>query len=63
MIPKSVRKERMAENIAIRDFSLTDEEMEAIAVLDTGRSLILDLHAPETVERLYGIPEAEEAGA
>ena len=42
VIPKSVHKERMKENIDIFDFSLDDAEMERMAVLDTGRSPIYD---------------------
>ena len=42
VIPKTVHKERMAENLNILDFTLTDEEMQAIAGLDTGRSPIYD---------------------
>lgn len=42
VIPKTVHKERMVENLDIFDFSLTDEEMAAIARLDTGRSPIYD---------------------
>lgn len=40
VIPKSVRKERMAENLDIFSFTLTDEDMKAIATLDTGKSTI-----------------------
>ena len=42
VIPKSVRKERMAENLDIFDFTLSDEEMRRMYVLDTGRSPIYD---------------------
>lgn len=42
VIPKSVRKERMAENLNIFDFTLDDGEMKRMAVLDTGRSPIYD---------------------
>lgn len=36
VIPKSTHKERIEENIAIWDFSLTDEEMNQISSLDQG---------------------------
>lgn len=42
VIPKTVRRERMAENLALFDFSLSAGEMQAIAALDTGRSPIYD---------------------
>ena len=42
VIPKTVRKERMIENFNILDFTLTDQEMDAIAKLDTGKSPIYD---------------------
>ena len=42
VIPKSVHKERMIENFNILDFSLSDEEMAAIAALETGKSPIYD---------------------
>lgn len=42
VIPKSVRKEKMVENFNIFDFSLSADEMEAIARLDTGKSPIYD---------------------
>lgn len=48
IIPKSTHVERMRQNIDLFDFALTDEEMAAIAALDTGRSLFFDHHDAET---------------
>ena len=42
VIPKSVHKERMIENFNILDFTLSKEEMDAIALLETGKSPIYD---------------------
>ena len=42
VIPKTVRRERMAENLNIFDFALDEQDMEAIRSLDTGRSTIYD---------------------
>lgn len=36
VIPKSTHKERIEENFAIWDFTLTDEEMKKISLLDMG---------------------------
>ena len=52
VIPKSVRPERMAENIAVYDFHLAPEDMDLIATLDTRRSCFLSHRDPETVKWL-----------
>lgn len=51
-IPKSVRKERMEENINIFDFELNDEDMEAIKTLDTSASSFFDHRDPAMVKWL-----------
>jgi diketogulonate reductase-like aldo/keto reductase len=51
-IPKSVRKERMAENLNSLDFQLTAEEMEKIKTLDTNASLFFDHRDPKMVKWL-----------
>ncbi|MBW8767105.1 MAG: aldo/keto reductase [Geodermatophilales bacterium] len=52
VIPKSVRADRMRENIDVFGFTLTDDEMARIAALDTGTSLFLDHRDPEVVSQL-----------
>lgn len=41
-IPRTTRKERLAENAAIFDFSLTEDEMAAISALSSAQSRICD---------------------
>lgn len=55
IIPKSVHVERMEQNIDIWDFSLTDEEMAAVAAKDLGHSEIVDHDSPEFVKMLNGM--------
>ena len=50
IIPKSVHVERMQQNLDIFDFELSQEDMAAIAALDTKQSLFFDHHAPEVVK-------------
>ena len=52
IIPKSTHKERMEENFNIWDFTLSEEDMTAIAELDLGRSEIIDHSAAATVQFL-----------
>lgn len=51
-IPKSVRKERMAENFAIFDFELDGDDVAAIATLDQKTSSFFDHRDPEKVKWL-----------
>lgn len=50
IIPKSVKKERMEENINIFDFVLLDEDMDKIRALDTKESLFFSHTDPAMVE-------------
>lgn len=56
LIPKSVRKERMEQNIDVFDFTLSEEDMQAIRGLDLGHSLFFSHYDPQTVKWLcdYG---------
>ena len=53
VIPKSVHKERMEQNIDIWDFRLSDADMAEIAKLDIGHSEIVDHYDPKFVQMLH----------
>lgn len=59
VIPKSVHKERIEENINIFDFALSDEDMAAIAALDTGHTEIIDHYDWKTAEFLNTVKGRE----
>jgi 2,5-diketo-D-gluconate reductase A len=52
VLSKSVRKERMLENISVLDFELSTEDMTAITTLDTKTSSFFDHRDPEKVKWL-----------
>lgn len=54
-IPKTVKKERMEQNIQIFDFELSDADMELIAALDTDRSAFFDHRDPAVIDMLAGL--------
>ena len=50
VIPKSTHKNRMEENFNIFDFELSEDDLNKIRALDTGKSLFCDHYSPEFVE-------------
>lgn len=55
VIPKSVHKNRMEQNIDIWDFQLSEEDMAQIAKLDLGHSEIVDHSDPGFVKMLHSM--------
>lgn len=54
VIPKSVHKNRMAENINVFDFELSDDDMKLMATLDKKESQFFDHRDPVTIEQIFG---------
>ena len=55
VIPKSVRRERMEENLDVFGFELTDDELARIEKLEAGKSLFFDHNDPAAASRLSNI--------
>ena len=55
IIPKSVHKDRMEQNINIWDFTLSEYDMKEIAGLDLGHSEIVNHDDPMFVKVLHGV--------
>lgn len=58
VIPKSVRRSRMEENLDVLDFTLSEEEMDALRALDEKDSLFFSHYDPQMVEWFYQMVEA-----
>lgn len=54
VIPKSVHRNRMEENLNVFDFELTDAEMQTMASLDKNESQFFDHRDPVTIEQIFG---------
>lgn len=50
VIPKSIHLDRIKENIDIFDFTLTNDEMTDLSLLDTAKPMIGNAETPETTE-------------
>lgn len=61
VIPKSVHRERMVENLNVFDFDLSDKEMSAIAALDTRTSSFFSHADPKMVQWFARMVEKRKA--
>ena len=60
VIPKSVHKDRMVQNLDIFDFSLSDSEMKELEGLDEKESLFFSHYDPKMVEWFYDMVQARK---
>lgn len=54
VIPKTVRRERMVENMDVFNFELTSEDIRAIAELNKNESQFFDHRDPVAIEQIFG---------
>lgn len=59
VIPKSVHRERMIENMDVFDFELTPAEMKLMTSLDRNESQFFDHRDPVTIEQIFGASLAQ----
>ncbi|WP_300559987.1 aldo/keto reductase [Companilactobacillus sp.] len=59
IIPKSVHEDRIKENIDLYDFELTNEEMDKIATLDTGKRIYRDPDDTQWLQKTANTPLPE----
>lgn len=59
VIPKSVRRERMKENLNVFDFKLSEDDIAALSVLDEGESAFFSHYDPSTVEWFMSIVNSQ----
>lgn len=55
VIPKSIHRKRMEQNLNIWDFTLTGDEMARIGALDLGHSKIVDHNDPRFIKMLHDL--------
>lgn len=60
VIPKTTHRERMEQNLQVFDFTLREEDMEAIRQLDEGESLFFSHYDPATVEMLTNMGKTRQ---
>lgn len=58
-IPKSVHAERIRENFAVEDFRLSEQDLQQIHKMDSGKGVILNITSLDEVYRLHNIRFAQ----
>ena len=53
VIPKSTHKERIAENLNVFDFVLTEDEMKQIEAMNEGSNIFMDHENPAHIENFF----------